>query len=441
MRKWISWIITSIILVAVGFYGYSVYQNFTKETLPVFKTEPVRRGDITSKISATGTIEPEDLIDVGAQVAGRIIEFGMDNKGKVVDYGSQVSAGTVLAKIDDVIYRSDLESAQAALKKAKADMDSSRANLKQYKAKFEQARRNWERAKKLGVSDALAKNVYDNYRSEYEVAKANVEVGEVAIKQAKTVIEQEQAKVNRARQNLSFCVIKAPVDGVIIDRRVNIGQTVVASLNAPSLFLIAKDLRNVQIWVAVNEADIGSIYVGQPVSFTVDAHPREKFQGVVGKIRLNASMTQNVVSYTVEVDIDNSDGRLLPYLTASVEFETAHYKNVFLAPKAAVRWNPPPELMKKDSNENDQAQTPKEPEKSQAEDLEKGKIWILENNKIRPIHINIGIIGDSDAQISGPEVKEGLLAVVGIEENGNRRPDGANPFVPQFRFGKKGRAH
>ena len=282
-------------------------QKCSKEPAAHFATEKVTRGDLTAAISATGTVEPEDVIDVGAQVAGRIVFFGKDKNGREIDYGSEVEAGTVLAQIDDALYAADAAQARAAAVRAEAD-------LGQLQAKLFQAKRDWERAQKLGPSDALSQSDYDAAKSAFDVAQANVAVGRAAIGQA-------QAALRRAEQNLSYCTIKSPVKGVIIDRRVNIGQTVVSSLNAPSLFLLALDLKRMQVWVSVNEADIGSIHTGQPVSFTVDTYPGQVFRGEVGKIRLNATMTQNVVTYTVEVITDNSDGRLLPYLTANVQFE------------------------------------------------------------------------------------------------------------------------
>lgn len=185
------------------------------------------------------------------------------------------------------------------------------ANVLQVKAKLVQAQQDWNRAQKLGHSEALAPSAYDQYKANYEVAKANVAVTHAAVKQAKAAVAQAQASLNRAQRNLSYCTIKSPVKGVIIDRRVNIGQTVVSSLNAPSLFLIAKDLTRIQVWVSVNEADIGNIHPGLPTTFTVDAFPNQVFHGQVGKVRLNATMTQNVVTYTVVVNTDNSDGKLL----------------------------------------------------------------------------------------------------------------------------------
>ncbi len=305
-----------------------------------YRTSQVTQGDLLVSISATGTVEPEEVIDVGAQVAGQILSFGKDVSGKPVDYGSVVEEGTVLARIDDSLYLADAAQAEAQVQSARASELRAEADLEQMKAKLRQAERDWQRAQKLGPSEALAQVSYDAYQSTYETAKANVAVGEAAILQAKASLAQAEAVVRRAQRNLGYCTIKSPVKGVIIDRRVNIGQTVVASLNAPSLFLIAKDLKRMQVWVAVNEADIGKIQPGLPVTFTVDAFPGETFRGQVGKIRLNASMTQNVVTYTVEIITDNSSGRLLPYLTANVEFELNRVTNVLLVPNAALRWMP-----------------------------------------------------------------------------------------------------
>ena len=305
-----------------------------------FRTVPVKRGDLQATISATGTVEPEEVVDIGAQVAGRIVSFGKDKNGEEVDYGSVVEAGMVLARIDDALYAADAASAKAQLAQTKAAVQKAQADLGQMQAKLVQTENDWARARKLGPSDALSQTDFDAARSNYEVAKANLAVGKAAIVQAQGTVAQAEAALKRALQNLSYCTIVSPVKGVIIDRRVNIGQTVVSSLNAPSLFLLAKDLKRLQVWVSVNEADIGHIQPGQAVTFTVDAFPDEVFSGEVGKVRLNATMTQNVVTYTVEIITDNSSGKLLPYLTANVKFIVGERKNVLLVPNAALRWVP-----------------------------------------------------------------------------------------------------
>jgi HlyD family secretion protein len=303
----------------------------------------VTRGDITATISATGTLEPEAAVDIGAQVAGVIVAFGKDRDGKSIDWGSKVDAGTVLAKIDDALYVAAVRTAEAQLAQARANVLTSQANVLQQQANLLLATQNWDRARKLGPSDALSQSAYDQYRANFEVAKANLASAEAAVEQAKAAVEASQANLLTAQTNLNYCTIRSPVKGVVIDRRVNIGQTVVSSLNAPSLFLIANDLRRIQVWISVNEADVGSIHAGQPVAFTVDAFPGRTFLGRVGQVRLNATMTQNVVTYTIEVDTDNSDGSLLPYLTANAQFEIGRRQRVLLVPNAALHWSPRPE--------------------------------------------------------------------------------------------------
>src|SRR5215471_325236 len=291
-----------------------------------FTTAAIKRGDVMASIGATGTIEPLETVDVGAQVAGRISAFGKDQDGNLVDYGSVVQEGALLAKIDDSVYAADLSV-------SKAGQLSAAANLEQMNAKLDQAASEWKRAQELFASKLISQVDFDTAKANYEVAKANVSV-------ANSGVAQAQADLEKAQRNLDFCTINSPVSGVIIDRRVNIGQTVVASLNAPSLFLIARDLTKMQIWVAVNEADVGRIKTGSPVTFTVDAFPGREFLGTVAKVRLNAQMTQNVVLYTVEIDIDNSDKILLPYLTATVHFQLNKETNALIVPNSALRWSP-----------------------------------------------------------------------------------------------------
>jgi len=335
-------IITLIVLGIIGATA-TVLRHFkpghTRSTS--FRTDLVSHGDLLITISATGTVEPEEVIDVGAQVAGQIVSFGKDADDKTVDYGSRVEKGTVLTRIDDSLYSAEVAKAKAEVKSAEARIQRTEAELEHAKAELYQAERNWRRAQKIGPSEALSQSSYDAYNSGYEMSKANVMVKQAAILEAKANLTQAEATLQWMQRNLGYCTIKSPVKGVIIDRRVNIGQTVVASLNAPSLFLLAKDLKRMQVWVAVNEADLGKIRTGQHVTFTVDALPDESFEGEVGKIRLNASMTQNVVTYTVEVITDNSDRCLLPYLTANVLFEVDRRNDVLLVPNTALRWKPP----------------------------------------------------------------------------------------------------
>ena len=237
-----------VALIAAG-SGFAYLKNSTAKTASkIFYTSTtVSRGDVMSTISASGTIEPEELIDVGSQVSGQILAFGKDEAGNDVDYCSVVTNGMLLAKIDAVTYIADLNVSRAQLNNAEAGVAVAKANLEQAQAKLKQASKDWDRATRIGVGNALSQSAYDTYEAAFESAKADVSVANASIMQAEAAVVQTQASVEKSERNLSYCTIASPVDGVIIDRRVNQGQTVVSSMSASSLFLIAKDLRKVQI--------------------------------------------------------------------------------------------------------------------------------------------------------------------------------------------------
>ncbi len=443
IKRLIKLLVIGLIVVAILVLGAFWYLKRNHAPQVLFRTVLVERGDLVATISATGTVEPEEVIDVGAQVAGRIVAFGKDRSGKTVDYGSMVEQGTVLAQIDDSLYAAEAAQVKAQLEQAKAGILRAQADLGQLEAKLFQAERDWKRAQKLGPSEALSESDYDASVSGYQVAKANLAVGKAALVQAKDAVTQIQATLRRAQQNLDYCTIKSPVRGVIIDRRVNIGQTVVASLNAPSLFLIAKDLKRMQVWVAVNEADTGSVRPGQAVTFTVDAHPGQVFQGEVGKIRLNASMTQNVVTYTVEVITDNSSGKLLPYLTANVKFILSRRNNVLRVPNAVLRWAPQPEQIAPDSRGR-QGMTPAggagapSPGHLSQQEYTPGVVWIPSGVFVRPVSVRIGLTDGTMTEIQSEELKEGSQVVIGEQrkENPGKESQGSSsppsPFTPQL---------
>ena len=440
-----------VILLASGTYFYTV--RLTAEPTANYRTATVARGDMLATISATGTLEPEDVVDVGAQITGLIKEFGADpqDPSKRVDFCSSVQEGTVLARIDDSLYRASVAQAEASLQRSQAD-------LEQLKAKLMQSENDWKRAKSLIATHAIADTDYDAAVANYEVAKANVNVG-------KAQIEQDRAALNLAKTNLSYTVVRSPVKGTIIARRVNVGQTVVSNLSASSLFLLGKDLRRIQVWASVNEADIGRIRTGQKVHFSVDAFPNETFYGKVLQIRLNATMTQNVVTYTVVVDTDNSNLKLLPYQTANVQFEVAEHLGVMLVPNAALRWKPRSEQLPPDIRESQRsaagevvkdpgkaavallAEGPKPPHGAAAPDKkklpglvgptkskshdERGRIWAKDGNYVRPVDVKIIATDGTSTEIRGEGVKEELEVVIG-ENVANDQNDTTNPFVPKL---------
>lgn len=407
-----------LVVVAAAVLGWTWHsRNGHTFTLT---TATVKHGDLTTTISATGTIEPIEVVDVGAQVAGLIKAFGKDKNGNTIDYGSIVEEGTVLANIDDSVYAADLALARAQVEQDKAGELSAAASLEQLKAKLAQTEADWNRAQELSRSHLLATSDFDTYKANYEVAKANVAAGEAAGAQARAATVQAQALLDKAQRNLDFCVIKSPVKGVIIDRRVNIGQTVVASLNAPSLFLIAKDLTKMQIWVAVNEADVGRVVPGTPVTFTCDTFPGREFSGTVGKVRLNATMTQNVVMYTVEVNTENPGNILLPYLTANVRFVVHSETNALLVPNAALRWTP-----------SSPAQISPE-SRSWKPDERVATVWSKDGDFVKPLSVKVGATDGANTVLITDALQDGQEVVTGetfeTAESGTK-----NPFVPQFR--------
>jgi HlyD family secretion protein len=434
-------VIAMVVLVLVGGAGNWFWRARSGPRI-WFRTAIVKRGDLVATINATGTIEPVEVVDVGAQVEGQITSFGEDKNGKTIDYGSVVEEGTVLAKIDESVYAADLAVARAQVEQDRAGEASAAASLEQTSAKLVQAEADWKRTQELIHSQLVPVSTYDSYKANYEVARANVAVAEAALAQARATTVQAEATLTKAQRNLDFCTIKSPVKGVIIDRRVNIGQTVVSSLNAPSLFLIAKDLTKMQIWVAVNEADVGRIVPGGPVTFTCDAFPGREFSGSVGKIRLNATMTQNVVMYTVEVNTDNADNTLLPYLTANVHFVVRKEPNALLVPNAALRWSPSSLAeISPDARPSMAADPPGDsggkssPESKPAKDSKErvGTIWLKDGEYVRPVSVKVNTSDGISTAITCESVHEGQVVVTG--ETAETAAGGMrNPFVPQIRW-------
>ncbi len=412
-----------VILVLIGSLGGGVayyVKHTATDPATRFRTAAVRRGDLLSTIGATGTAEPEEVVDVGAQVMGLILEFGRDphDPSKLIDYNSVVEKGAVLARIDPTPYEASLEQAEATLAHDKA-------NLGTLTAVRDQTKREFKRANELLPAKAISETDYDMCEANYKSAEANLEVG-------KAQVRVSAAAVRTAKTNLGYTTITSPVRGTILDRRVNIGQTVVASLNAPSLFLIAKDLRRMQVWASVNEADIGRIRVNMPARFTVDAYPGETFRGKVSQIRMNATMTQNVVTYTVVVTTDNSNGKLMPYLTANVQFEVDQRSNVLLAPNAALRWKP-------QASQIDPAigKTASTGESTIAED--RGCLWVeTDHGLVRPVEVAIGASDGTMTEISGSGIREEMQVVAGEQGKEDQEDEDAasgekttNPFLPK----------
>jgi HlyD family secretion protein len=394
-----------------------------------YRTVRVTRGDLLATINATGTLEPEEVVDVGAQIAGEVQSFGADPKDPTrhVSHGTRVEQGTVLARIDDKLWQTRVNQARARLAKAEADVEVARVKVRH-------TARELERVQRLMKSRSVSAAESDTAQAESDTAKANLTVAEAAVTLAK-------ADVREAEVNLGYTTIRSPVKGVIVDRRVNIGQTVVASLNAPSLFLIAKDLKKMQIWASVNETDVGQIRPGQAVRFNVAAFPKETFTGSVEQIRLNASMSQSVVTYTVVVGVDNASGKLLPYLTARLRFEVEERRGVRLVPNAALRWTPavshvaPAYRAEFTANLRQRAAGPDGARPKGDKGYEaRGTLWLKDEGFVRPVSVRVGLTDGISSELFGGDVAEGTEVVVGLAPNEDEA--GTSPFLPQIKNDK-----
>ena len=412
------------VAVVLGVLGVSAFQygrNGT-EAAPLFRTLRVERGDLFVGVTATGTVEPVQIIEVGAQIIGSVTRFGPDPEqpGKTIDFRSKIKVGDLLAQLDDVPYRCEVSKSKVALQMAEAELLRSLAREKQSAQAL-------ERTKKLGT----VTTPQDREKAEMEdsVAKA-----ELALQVAK--VEHSKATLAQAESNLAYTVIRSPINGIIIDRRVNVGQTVVAGINAPVLFLLATDLRKMHVLAAVNEADIGVIHVGQPVTFTVDSIRDRSFTGTVSQIRFNASLQQNVVTYGVIVDVDNSDGKLLPYMTAKIQFEVARRQKVVLVAHQALRWKPLLSQVSADaravattavSKNRKPAGDDTVEEIDPKVDLGTPTVWkVSADGLVRPVAVRVGLTDGLNTELLGGEIKEGETVVTGVE------PKDESDFVSAF---------
>jgi HlyD family secretion protein len=298
----------AVVVLAAG--GVAIYRRADAKQAPAYRFATVTRGNLESTVSATGALSAVKTVQVGTQVSGQIAAI-------YADFNQKVKKGQLLARIDPTLQQQAVQDAQAGVERVQSQ--------------YTMAKEEYDREKTLFDAKVITASEFNTAQSNYEVAKANMKSAQIAL--------------DKARQNLAYTNIYAPIDGVIVERTVDVGQTVAASLSAPELFLIANDLSEMQILAKVDESDIGSIAVGQPVTFTVQAYPNRTFTGTVQQVRLQSTTQDNVVNYTTVISVANLDGKLLPGMTATVQFLTGSAKNVLLVPNAAIRFRATPEMM------------------------------------------------------------------------------------------------
>jgi len=327
-----GWLLTLVVAAAAGAGAYYYWHQQGPGRLDI-QTAEVKRGDVRRVVSTSGTVSALVTVDIGSQLSGNI---GAVN----VDYSSEVKQGEVLARIEPSSFETRVREEEAAVAVAKANVDLQQAGIGRAEANLHKAELDLGRAKELVAKGATSQAALDTAIAAEQGAIADLAIAKANVENGKATLTQHEATLDSARIDLGRTYIRSPIDGVVIDKIVEVGQTVAASLQAPKLFTIAQDLNQVQIQAQVDEADIGQVTSGNPVSFTVDAYPDVTFEGKVEQIRLAPISLQNVVTYTVVIAADNQLGRLLPGMTANVEIITGEHPGVVVVPNDALRFQP-----------------------------------------------------------------------------------------------------
>lgn len=368
-----------IILFSGALYAYFSFQGESGKVR--YQTRAASRGDIVRTISANGTLTPLELVDIGTQISGRVIEL-------LADFNDQVKTGQILARLDPALLNAQLR--------------QSEANLKSAQTALSVATRKSDRSRDLVAKGFLSKEAMDDAEQLLDSARAQMNV--------------IQAQLARDRANLDYSIIRSPISGVVVARNVNIGQTVAANFQTPTLFQVARDLKQMQINISVAEADIGQIHTGQTMMFTVDAFQDREFTAVVRQIRLNPTIQENVVTYNVIATVINEEGDLLPGMTANVRFVVSEKTGVLRVPNAALRYKPDQE------------------EPVAATEIQPGKrlLYRLENNRPAPVYVSTGITDGNFTEILSDELKEGNDLIV--EETASKKQDKSASSNFKFRM-------
>ncbi len=398
-------------------------------------TAKVEKGAIRDVVEATGTVNAVITVQVGSQVSGTIAALK-------ADFNSRVKRGDVIALIDPQLFEGTLKQAIADLENARANVLAAEANLAKAGANRVQTQAEYERARALVEQTVGSQQALDLAMANYEAAKAGVEAAAANVTQARAQVRQREAAVSVARTNLDYTVIRSPIDGTVVARNVDVGQTVAASLQAPTIFTIAQDLRKMQVYAKVDESDVGKIRRGQPVSFRVDAFPRDLFEGAVNQVRMNPTTVQNVVTYDAIVEFENPDLKLFPGMTAYVTIPVATATDVAKIPNAALRYKPQLPLdetralyakagIAESRNAGEPAKTSEARSGARPGRAETAVVWKLDGgDELEPVQIALGITDHTYTEIA--RVLAGHLAAGDVVVTSSVKSDSLPPGVRAF---------
>lgn len=408
-------------LVVLGVVAYFIFSSGGKKEEVSFETVTVGKGSIRNSVTATGSIEAVQTVTVGTQVSGIIDKL-------YVDYNSVVKKGQVIAELDKTNLLSTLNSAKAGLQSAKAEVLRAEANLKSAKASVSYQRSNYNRYNTLYKKGLVSANDYENARLSLQQAVETEAASSEQVATARESVQQSQEQVNQAQTNLGYATITSPIDGVVISKSVEEGQTVAASFSTPELFSIAADLTKMQVVADVDEADIGDVREGNRVTFTVDAYPDDTFEGSVTQVRQEATTTNNVVTYEVVISADNEDLKLKPGLTANVTIFTKELAGVLNVPSKALRFTPTKETVGGRKIVDTNATN---------------KVWMLEGNTLKAYAVKIGETDGTNTEIlSGIKKGQKVITAVKVnttqdENSDSSSSDESSPFAPGPKNDKK----
>ncbi len=413
MKKIIISVTILLLLTAIG--GYVFYRRSPDIT---YRTAKIERGSLVSTVAATGNLSAVITVQVGTQVSGTIQKL-------YVDYNSRVKKGQAIAEIDPALFNASVEQAEGNFRVAEANLQKARVALKD-------GERTYQRNRKLLADGIISQGDFDTADTAFQTTQAVVKAEEGALAQARGALLQ-------SKTNLRYSTIRSPVDGVVISRAIDVGQTVAASFQTPTLFTIAQDLTKMQIEVSVDEADISRIKLGQLANFTVDSYPEQTFRGKVVQIRTAPVINQNVVTYAVVVTVDNSDLKLMPGMTANVSVEVAKRDDVLKLPLAALRFKPKgkgDDVKSKPKSDvmRGGTSTPAKggdgaPQKAKEKLLQ---VYLLKEGKPVPVSISTGIANGTSMEIIGGTLPEGADVIVEQIGGDSKKKAGGSPMGPRF---------
>jgi HlyD family secretion protein len=423
-RKWLILIGVAVLAGAFVVFGLS------RSTQAQHFTAKVERGDIHDVVDATGTINAVILVQVGSQVSGSIAKLN-------VDFNSRVHKGDIVALIDPALFQGALLQASADLDNAKANLVAAKANLEKAAATAQQTKADYDRTAQLTTNKIMSQQQLDLAKANYDSANAGVGAAAANVTQAEAQVSQKAAALTVAQTNLNYTVIRSPIDGTVVARNVDVGQTVAASLQAPTIFTIAQDLTKMLVYTKTDESDVGNIRPGKAVTFKVDAFPKDTFHGVVSQVRMNPTTVQSVVTYDTIIEFANPELKLFPGMTAYVTIPVDTVQSVLKVPNTALRYKPPmtPEeilaIYKQygiDGNEkvhavDDPAAQGRGPQAGgenqnapRAPRAESAVVWKLHaDNTMEPVKISLGITDHAYTQVGAVikgELKEGDALII-----------------------------